>query len=68
LRDRLPRSLAVAAAFAAAQVACVAGARYDVRADSARYPISFSPMLLGPGGEFLALGHELEEVGSRLTW
>jgi hypothetical protein len=54
----------VVAVFAAAQVACVAGAHYDVRADSARYPISFSPVLLGPDDEFLALGHELEEVGS----
>lgn len=41
-----------------------AGARYEVAADHARYPISFSPSLPDEKGKVVYLGHELESRGS----
>jgi hypothetical protein len=41
-----------------------AGARYEVAADHARYPISFSPSFPDETGKVIYLGHELESKGS----
>lgn len=41
-----------------------AGAHYDVKADSARYPISLSPSLPDSSGNVLYLGEELESRGT----
>jgi len=41
-----------------------AGARYEVAADHARYPLSFSPSLPDEKGKVVYLGHELESKGS----
>lgn len=40
-----------------------AGAKYAVRADSARYPISFSPVLIDSDGQPAYLGEQLESCG-----
>lgn len=56
------RSAGVLAACAA--LCGCAGAQYDIGADRARYPISFSPALPDEKGQILYLGHELESKGS----
>lgn len=40
-----------------------AGARFDVAADHAKYPISFSPALPAADGTNVYLNHQLEAVG-----
>jgi hypothetical protein len=40
-----------------------AGARWNARVDSARYPVSFSSVLSDANGQLLFLGEELEQVG-----
>lgn len=41
-----------------------AGARYQVRADTLRYPVSLSPVLLGPDGQPVYVTEDLLEVGT----
>lgn len=46
-----------------AAAGCTAGARLQISAEGARYPISMSGALPGPDAEILILGGELEAVG-----
>jgi hypothetical protein len=57
---RFQRALALGAV--AALGGC-AGVHYDVKADSARYPISFSPALPDGAGQILYPGEGLQAVG-----
>lgn len=61
---QLMRALAGGAVATCAFLTGCAGAHYELAADHARYPISFSPALPDATGRILYLGHELESKGS----
>jgi hypothetical protein len=56
-------ALSLVFCLAGALAGC-AGARYEVAASRARYPVSFSPAIPDSRGKVLYLGHELESKGS----
>src|SRR5690348_9002949 len=57
------RNGAGAAALVALLAPACAGARYELSASSARYPVSLSPALDDPDGHPVTLGAEMQPVG-----